>query len=306
MTNYLIFVDTNILLDFYRTGWESGLSVLKRFDRMHDRLITTYQVEMEFKKNRQRVIHDTLENLKRQEKFQTAVFLQETQAFAVLNRSVNESNKQIGRLRDRLAKVLANPTRNDPVYKVVQRFFKNDSSLNLKREMPERRQLKRAAFRRFILGYPPRKPDDTSMGDALNWEWIVHVAQQNPGKHIAIVSRDSDYGVKIKDKSHMNDWLIQEFRDRVSKKRSCELFNRLSPAFELAGMRVSKKAEKEEKEFAQKRSVVPRPGTGRVFFSPTYKLGQRGQFFQDLWSQSQLTNPLLPLEEDEEADEDAS
>ena len=58
MSNYLVFVDTNILLDFYRFRRESGLVLLQRFDKIHDRLITTYQVEMEFKKNRQRVILD--------------------------------------------------------------------------------------------------------------------------------------------------------------------------------------------------------------------------------------------------------
>jgi rRNA-processing protein FCF1 len=58
---YLIVVDTNILLDFYNVrGRESGLSILKHIDDNRDRFITTNQVEMEFKKNRQRVIVDSL------------------------------------------------------------------------------------------------------------------------------------------------------------------------------------------------------------------------------------------------------
>jgi hypothetical protein len=58
--HYLIFIDTNILLDFYRVrGRESGLSILKHIDNHLDRFITTNQVEMEFKKNRQRVIPDS-------------------------------------------------------------------------------------------------------------------------------------------------------------------------------------------------------------------------------------------------------
>lgn len=46
----LLFIDTNILLDFYRqVGRESNLSILKHLRPHHDRIITTRQVEMEFK-----------------------------------------------------------------------------------------------------------------------------------------------------------------------------------------------------------------------------------------------------------------
>ena len=88
------------------------------------------------------------------------------------------------------------------------------------------------------------------MGDALNWEWIVYVAQKS-GKDIAIVSRDADYGIEIKDKTYINDWLIQEFRDRVAKKRKLTLHTRLSPALKLANIKVTKKAEKDEKDFVE-------------------------------------------------------
>jgi hypothetical protein len=271
MSKYLIFVDTNILLDFYRSGWESSPTVLERFDTMHDRLITTYQVEMEFKKNRQRVILETLENLKNATKLTPPGFLRETKAIAVLNKSAAESNKRIKKLRTRLTNVLLKPTTHDPVYKVAQRLFRNDSPVNLTRDKPQRRPIKRAAFRRFILGYPPRKDDDLSMGDAFNWEWIVNVAESNPGKHIAIVSRDADYGVRVNDEPRMNDFLLQEFRDRVSKKRHCILFNRLSPAFELAGVRLSAKAKREEKEFARQQSIIAQPGTGYLLWEGSTK-----------------------------------
>jgi hypothetical protein len=41
MRPFLIFVDTNIMLDFYRMRLESSLGLLKLLDRFHDRLITT-------------------------------------------------------------------------------------------------------------------------------------------------------------------------------------------------------------------------------------------------------------------------
>jgi hypothetical protein len=49
----LLFIDTNILLDFYRYPRGSALlSVLGHIDRNHDKIITTTQVDMEYKKNK--------------------------------------------------------------------------------------------------------------------------------------------------------------------------------------------------------------------------------------------------------------
>lgn len=47
----LLFVDTNVLLDFYRANNNAGVALLAKLDGLHDCIITTCQVEMEFKKN---------------------------------------------------------------------------------------------------------------------------------------------------------------------------------------------------------------------------------------------------------------
>lgn len=50
----LVFIDTNIFLDLYRLG--SGQGALRQLDLLNqvkDKIITTYQVEMEYKKHRQ-------------------------------------------------------------------------------------------------------------------------------------------------------------------------------------------------------------------------------------------------------------
>ena len=259
MIKYLIFVDTNILLGFYRRSHESGLTLLKEFDKIHSRLITTYQVEMEFKRNRQAVILESLRNLKRPETVESATFLAETRVVESLNKTLTAANRKISRLQDRLKKVLADPTRNDPVYQVAQRLFTNDTDLNLNRNKTVRQVIKRRAFRRFILGYPPRKAADTSMGDALNWEWIIHVAKES-GDHVIIVSRDSDYGRELDGQAFLNDFLAQEFHDRVSKKRKCKLFTKLAAAYKTAGLKVSKEAEREEAEDLARKQEHILPG----------------------------------------------
>jgi PIN domain len=57
----LLFVDTNILLDFYRIQ-KSDISMkyLEQLEACKERLIIGSQIEMEYKKNRQKVIIESL------------------------------------------------------------------------------------------------------------------------------------------------------------------------------------------------------------------------------------------------------
>lgn len=262
MNDYLVFIDTNILLDFYRVRNEAGLTLLNAIDKAHGSIVTTYQVEMEFKKNRQAVIAESLRNLKDRDKVSQPAFLRDSRSADALNQTLTTANRRISRFRDRLRSVLEHPTRRDPVYRVAQRLFCNGSPLNLTRTRKDRQGIKRSALRRFLLGYPPRKQGDTSIGDALNWEWIVAVASTT-GSHIVIVSRDSDYGIELNGKVYINDWLVQEFRDRVSKKRQCKLMNRLAPAYKLAGIDLGKAVEQQERaELREKREMREAPPAG--------------------------------------------
>jgi len=257
MMSTLIFVDTNIYLDFYRvSGTDATLSILKHFDENHDRIITTSEVEMEYKKNRQRVIIKSLSNLKPRDSSNLIVptFLKESKR----NKSILKTQKclsdQIRKLKDRTAKLLESPERNDPVYMALQRLFKAKGDCHLTRTEKVRFQIRELAQKRFVLGYPPRKPSDTSMVDAINWEWIVYCAQ-HCSDDIVIVSRDSDYGVHHEGMSILNDWLLLEFKERVSRKRSVLFTNRLTVAFKQASISVSTEEERAEQELFESKSI---------------------------------------------------
>ena len=57
----LLFINTNILLDFYRDRKSDiSLKFLEQIEACKDRLILGSQVEMEYKKNRQHVILEIL------------------------------------------------------------------------------------------------------------------------------------------------------------------------------------------------------------------------------------------------------
>ena len=258
----LVFVDTCVLLDFYRTRQEAGLKLLRRLDGIHDRLICTYQVEMEFKKNRQRVLLDSLKALKHPDSPTPPAYLAQAATMKAAKKDLEKARKRIGLLKQRLARALANPTTNDPVYKTVQRLFTHQSEWCLTRDKAVRTRMRRLAFKRFILGYPPRKDEDTSIGDALNWEWIVDCGKRTPSD-IIIVSRDSDYGATVDKESFPNDWLLQEFRDRVSKKRHLVLAPRLSDALERMSVHVTNE-EKNEEDAVVCGGVIPGSGADPV------------------------------------------
>lgn len=258
----LIFIDTNIFLDFYRIrSSEISLSYLELIDNNHDKIITGNQIEMEFKKNRQKVIIETISKIKTPnwETLTPPAILSEAKPTDVIEKKKKEIAKQQKKLRDRILKILKNPASNDPVYQTLQRLFKNDSELNLNRDKKIRFTIRNLAKKRFILGYPPRKKDDNSIGDAINWEWIIKCAEET-GKNIIIVTRDSDYGIIYEKEGILNDWLLQEFKERISRKRRIILTDRLSWAFEQIKISVTKEMiEEEERLISQNKEIATMP-----------------------------------------------
>lgn len=247
----LLFIDTNILLDFYRVvGQKEALSILGHIDDNHEKIITGCQVEMEYKKNRQKTIIGCLTTFKGPDGnvANPPAFLSHSQAAAGIKKSRKEIQTRVTTLKRTADAILKNPSINDPVYKVCQRLFKNTSPLNLSRTNEIRFEIRELAEKRFRLGYPPRKDSDNSIGDAINWEWLVLCAKKT-NSDIVIASRDSDYGVLQEKDSILNDWLTQEFKQRVGRNRKITLTPALTTAFKLANITVSKNEQKAESEF---------------------------------------------------------
>ena len=263
----LLFVDTNILLDFYRVRSDVRVELIDHLEKVADQLICTYQVEMEFKKNRQTAILEGSGQLKAPARIPRPPILSDDRSYAALVKDIESAGKRVKALNDRLERILKDPVRNDPVFKVLQRVFKKTDPLSLHRGTAKADSIRRKAFKRFLLGYPPRKKNDTSTGDAVNWEWIVECAVKEKA-NVLIVSRDADYGVERDGTSHVNDWLHEEFRDRVSKKAQVRMTALLSEALRKFNAPVSKTAEKAEMRFVQG-TQARRPPTDFVAYART-------------------------------------
>lgn len=241
----LLFIDTNIYLDFYRIRNEVKASFLGHIEAIKDNLIVTDQVEMEFKKNRQAAILDGMKELKSPSRINVPGVLQNDKSATALESDRKKISDRIKKLKSRLDNVLENPVRYDKVYQVLQRVFSKKQDIDLYRKHKNRYEVRELAQERFRLGYPPRKKKDTSIGDAINWEWLIYVGKEK-NADIWIVSRDSDFGVTRDDKGFLNDWLKQEFRERINKHRKIVLCPKLSLALREFEIPVTSEEEQEE------------------------------------------------------------
>jgi hypothetical protein len=241
----LLFIDTNIWLDFYRPRNESALALLKHAESVSEKIIVTAQLEAEYKRNRQDAILEGLNQLKNSEKAPRLGIFSEKKAQSMLDGHIAKANIQVKKLKAGLARALDKPTSHDEVYKACQRIFHRDHPIVLKQENPLFKPMQRKAFRRWLLGMPPRKKNDTSIGDAINWEWMVHCAKEQQ-RDLVIVSRDGDYGCQFNDVAYINDYLRQDFSERVSKKRKLILYRKLSEALKHFEVPVTAQEEADE------------------------------------------------------------
>jgi hypothetical protein len=120
----------------------------------------------------------------------------------------------------------------------------------------------------------------------LHWEWIVRCAQKSDDLHnILIVSRDGDFGVVYNNKVILNDWLYREFKERVSKKRSIELTQKLTFALERLNEQVSPADVEEEKKLLLKSEPPTMEGL-LDWYESQPNSPEREKFLQNYFSRS--------------------
>ena len=107
----LLFIDTNIWLDFYRMG-NPGLKLLESTQKLSDRLIVTYQLESEFKKNRQAAIVEGMKTLRDPASITFPGIFTADQTTKAIARHLKEAEKLMKDLKNRFVQALENPKRS--------------------------------------------------------------------------------------------------------------------------------------------------------------------------------------------------
>lgn len=278
--SWIVFVDTNIYLDFYRQSGESAERQLKALEKHKSRLIIGDQVRMEFLKNRQKVLVKVLKELKAPLLESVPQIISGSKPAELLQRAHKEAKNRHSEVKKRVESILADPSRFDKVFQTFTRIYDTKSQYNLCRPMKIRFDIRNRARKRFVLGYPPRKEGDTSIGDAINWEWIIECAKNSdPNTHVLLVSRDADYGAQYDNMHLVNDWLLREFKDRVSRKRKLVLTGKLTQALKYLDEVVKPEDEREEEKIIQS---MPVGDLGQLFSRNESAVSESSEVFSRL------------------------
>ena len=223
----LLFIDTNIFLDFYRFEKSVSYDYVEKSIGVSDNIIMTHIVEMEFLKNRQKVLKNTLKEIKPPLKINFPEILTNDKTANSIPKQISNIKNKVHKIKQKVDKIVIDYDKNDKLYKKLKKIFQKDDEITLKLEKDIFDEIYSRAEKRFNMGYPPRKDSDLSFGDAINWEWVIEVCKMKRSA-VIIVTRDSDYGTLYSSKLILNDYLKEEFKRRVPGNKKITLSTSLT------------------------------------------------------------------------------
>ena len=296
--NWLIFIDTNILLDLYRYSGQGAKKLLNSLEKHKELLIISDQVHMEYLKNRQKVIKNSINEFKMGSISSVPAIITDLQISKMLAKKSKELRDRYDKVVLKMESMIFEPIHNDPVYRFVNRLFKQETDIRLSRHSKIRYKIRHQARKRFGMGYPPRKSTDTSFGDAINWEWIIECAKKSELRHnVLIVSRDGDFGVESGKRTILNDWLKREFQERVSKQRKIEFTNKLTDAVKRLNENVTPEQIEEEKDVVSRGlaslSLAISPASDLLKYVDSHGLISKNMMIKSLKEYSSPIDSLL-------------
>lgn len=209
---YKIFIDTNIILDFYRINNKNSINeILKEIKKYKKYFISTKQSQDEFLRNRDRTITDFIEEIKKQNyKVHINNVIATLDSYTEYHDSIIKANTNTRKIIEELNKLIENPD-IDLIYKIYLDL--NETAYNRTNEIIER------AYRRKIIGNPPTSKKETC-GDEIIWETLLDCCNDD----LIIVSRDSTFSTNY-------NFLKSEFKK--DKNRTLKVVDSITKAIEL-------------------------------------------------------------------------
>lgn len=208
-----VFIDTNILLDIYHLSGPD-LEELRKLKKMVEKgkveLLVSKQVIDEFWRNRERIIADAMKRFRDSKaSAQIPNIIRIYSEAKELKEAVDKVNEIVKQLSDKAtADIEADTLKSD---EVIRELFSAIKVGAVSPSLIERAQL------RSNVGNPPGKKD--SLGDAINWEWLLEQKIEFWDDELIIISADGDYESELT-KGKLKEYLLREWND---KKTGCEL-----------------------------------------------------------------------------------
>lgn len=202
-----VFIDANILLDIYQLSGPD-LEELRKLKKMvetgHAQLLISSQVEDEFWRNRERVISDAMKRFK-ESKASAHIpnIMRSYPETRELRSAVERVNAIVRQLNEKATtEIECDSLKAD---EVIRELFSAFSIGEITPEMIDRARL------RSDLGNPPGKKG--SIGDAINWEWLLSQEMDFWGDELVLISADGDFESELS-KGRPREYLMREWRAR--------------------------------------------------------------------------------------------
>jgi predicted nucleic acid-binding protein len=228
-----VFIDTNILLDIYHLSGADLDELAKLVDLVKSgkvTLLVPQQVMDEFWRNREGVIADALKRF-RESKAQATIpnVLRSYPSALKLRQAVDAVNEMVRDLTLQVtADIHSNALKAD---QIISELFSSSEVHTVPEPVVSRARL------RVDLGNPPGKKG--SMGDAINWEWLIQSQVPDGVREIVIVSGDGDFESELS-KGELREFLLREWNERHPScllsldKSLTDFLKREFPAIQLA------------------------------------------------------------------------
>lgn len=199
-----IFIDTNILLELFKLSGpdlDELKKVLKLSEKQKIEILISSQIEDEFWRNRENVIADAIKNLKETKVIQKLPnIVRGYETYKALKNTIDNFNKLAKQLEDEVqADISENKLKADELIKAL--FTKNKPQ-EINPELIAKAQY------RMNIGNPPGKKG--SLGDAVNWEWLLMQKPEFWENELIIISADGDFESEL-NKGKMKEYLIREW-----------------------------------------------------------------------------------------------
>jgi predicted nucleic acid-binding protein len=208
-----IFIDTNILLDLYHLSGpdlDELKKVLKLVKKNKIELLVSRQIEDEFWRNREGVIFDALKNFRDTKATSKIPNIVRTYTeHNELKEAVDKVNllvKQIEKIVEQ--DIFENKLKAD---ELITQLFTDNSPEVISDDILIKARL------RMELGNPPGKKG--SLGDAINWEWLLTKEMEFWDDEFIIISSDGDFESELR-KGQPKEFLSKEWN---SKNPECDL-----------------------------------------------------------------------------------
>lgn len=211
-----LFLDANILLDFFRFGNDDLDQIEKVVALIKEEeitLLSNEHLKNEVYKNREGVISDAIEALGAKLQFRAPVICEGLEQAKTIRKKVKEANTLIAELQKEVEE--SAKSRSLRADKLINDLFAAAKYSPVTEEIIE------SARQRVSLGYPPGKKD--SIGDAIHWITLLEASAY----HVNIVTRDGDFRSPL-DGSSMRQFLADEWKEKISKHAQIKLFVSLS------------------------------------------------------------------------------